>query len=93
MKILVTNDARGRFTIPEPMRKEMNLQPYSILSFTLQSDGTILVKPEKICDNCRAKNGVPLSDVVMCYPESERDKAFMKLSSDFAKRMGGAKNE
>ena len=93
MKTYVVNDTRGRITIPERMRNAAGIKPNTLLSLTLQTNGDILIRKEKICDNCRSNDGVPLSEVIMRYPENERDKAFIALSADYARRMEGNRNE
>lgn len=46
---------KGRTTIPFPLRKELDLQPGDIVSFTLEDDG-VKVRREDLCDfeNCPA---------------------------------------
>jgi len=89
MRRFVVPDNRGRITIHEDMRKEIGLKPDSILCLTTMPDNTIVITVQKVCDNCRA-NETPLADIVMRYPEEERDKALVRLSGDWAKRKGGA---
>ena len=43
---------RGRVTIPLEVREELGYSCNDILSFTAQDNGTLLIKKEKICDNC-----------------------------------------
>ena len=93
MKKYVVTDKRGRITIPEELRKVVGIKPDTLLSVTDNANGTITLRKEKICDNCRADDNVPLAEVVMHYPESERNKAFAALSVDYAKRCGGVSNE
>lgn len=46
---------RGRTTIPFSLRKELGLQPGTIVSFTVENDG-VKVRREELCDfeNCPA---------------------------------------
>ncbi len=45
---------RGRITIPYEIRQRVGFQYNDVLSFTETSDGrTVMVKREKICDNCK----------------------------------------
>lgn len=46
---------RGRITIPFEIRKRVGFAYNDILSFTEQDDRTVVVKREKICDECKAK--------------------------------------
>ena len=43
---------RGRITIPFEIRKRIGFRYNDILSFTQQDDGSVLIRREKICDNC-----------------------------------------
>lgn len=45
---------RGRITIPYEMRRRVGFQYNDVLSFAEQDDRTVVVKREKICDNCCA---------------------------------------
>ena len=47
---------RGRITIPFEIRQRVGFSYNDILSFTEAPDGrTVIVKREKICDNCAAE--------------------------------------
>ncbi len=46
---------RGRITIPYEFRQQVGFGYNDVLSFTRQDDNTVLVKREKICDNCSGK--------------------------------------
>ena len=48
---------RGRITIPYEFRQQVGFGYNDILSFTRQDDNTVLVKREKICDNCDRRKG------------------------------------
>lgn len=92
MKKFVVPDNRGRITIHEDIRKAVGLTPESILCLTPMPDKSIVITIQKVCDNCRSNENTPLSEVVMHYPEKERDKALVVLSGDWARRNGGADN-
>ena len=89
MRRFVVPDNRGRITIHEDIRKAIGMTPDTVLSVEDMPDNTIVIRKEKVCDNCRA-NETSLADIVMKYPAAERDKALIKLSGDWAKRKGGA---
>ncbi len=93
MKTYIATDARSRLTIPEAIRKHGKIKPNTLFELTLNSDKSIVLREIKVCNHCVAGNGVPLSEVVMHYPESERNKALATLSLDYAKRCGDDKNE
>ena len=46
---------RGRITIPYEIRRRVGFIYNDVLSFTEQDDRTVVVKREKICDNCCAE--------------------------------------
>ena len=47
---------RGRITIPFEIRQRVGFSYNDVLSFTEAPDGrTVIVKREKICDNCAAE--------------------------------------
>lgn len=46
----------GRTTIPYPLRVAMNLKRYDLVSFEFAGD-SIVIRREKICDNCAAESG------------------------------------
>lgn len=50
---------RGRITIPYEFRQQVGFGYNDILSFTKQDDNTVIVKREKICDNCKRREGPP----------------------------------
>ena len=49
---------RGRITIPYEIRRRAGFQYNDVLSFTEQDDRTIMVRREKICDNCKGTRPV-----------------------------------
>ena len=50
---------RGRITIPYEFRQQVGFGYNDILSFTKQDDNTVIVKREKICDNCKRREASP----------------------------------
>ena len=52
LKIYRVLGKRGRITIPFEIRQRIGFKYNDVLSFTQQNDGSILVRREKICDNC-----------------------------------------
>ncbi len=43
---------KGRITIPYAIRKRIGFRYNDILSFTEHNDGSVVIKREKLCDNC-----------------------------------------
>ena len=52
---------RGRITIPYEFRQQVGFGYNDILSFTKQDDNTVIVKREKICDNCKRREASPVA--------------------------------
>lgn len=52
---------RGRITIPYEFRQQVGFGYNDVLSFTRQNDNTVIVKREKICDNCAGKPAAQIS--------------------------------
>ena len=44
---------RGRITIPFEIRQRIGFRYNDVLSFTQQDDGSVVVRREKLCDNCK----------------------------------------
>ena len=86
MRVYIATDARSRLTIPEAVRRNGKFKPNTLFELNLNPDRSITLREVKVCNNCVAGNGVSLSEMVMHYPESERNKALATLSLDYAKR-------
>ena len=76
---------RGRITIPYEIRKRIGFKYNDILSFTQQDDGSVLVKREKICDNCNEfaeefEENFTLEDFLDSLSEEEQRDALIHLS-------------
>ena len=52
LKIYRVLGKKGRITIPFVIRQRIGFRYNDVLSFTQQDDGSVLVRKEKICDNC-----------------------------------------
>ena len=52
LKIYRVLGKRGRITIPFEIRQRIGFRYNDVLSFTHQDDGSVVVRREKICDNC-----------------------------------------
>ena len=57
---------RGRITIPYEFRQQVGFGYNDILSFTKQDDNTVIVRREKLCDNC----GRPKVQAAVKLPDS-----------------------
>lgn len=76
---------RGRITIPYEIRKQIGFKYNDILSFAQQDDGSVLIKREKICDNCKDlkedfEKNFTLEDFLDSLSEEEQRDALVHLS-------------
>lgn len=76
---------RGRITIPYEIRKQIGFKYNDILSFAQQDDGSVLIKREKICDNCKDlkedfEENFTLEDFLDSLSEEEQRDALVHLS-------------
>ena len=91
MKLYRFLGKRVRITIPYEIRKYMGLRHNDILSFTQQNDGSVLMKREKICDDCisiedECTNDVSLEDFLDSLSEEEQRDALVHLSLLWAEK-------
>lgn len=76
---------RGRITIPFEIRQRIGFRYNDVLSFTQQDDGSVLVRKEKICYNCKEskedfEENVTLEDFLDSLSEEEQRNALLHLS-------------
>lgn len=76
---------KGRITIPFEIRQQIGFRYNDVLSFTQQNDGSVLVKREKICDNCNElaedfEENFTLEDFFDSLSEEEQREALIHLS-------------
>ncbi len=81
---------RGRITIPYEFRQRVGFGYNDVLSFTHQEDGSVLVKRERVCDECRnhgkesspqpAKQDMSLMDLLNGLSPVMQQTALMYLS-------------
>ena len=82
---------KGRITIPYPIRKRIGFRYNDILLFTEQNDGSVLIKREKICDNCidiaeEYSEDISLEDFLDSLSEEEQRDALIHLSLLWAEK-------
>lgn len=78
LKIYRVLGKRGRITIPFEIRQRIGFKYNDVLSFTQQNDGSILVRREKICDNCNEiaeefEENFTLEDSLTACPRKNRE--------------------
>ena len=88
---------RGRITIPYEIRKRIGFKYNDILSFTQQDDGSVLVKREKICDNCNEfaeefEENFTLEDFLDSLSAEQQRVALVHLSVKWAEKKGSEQN-
>lgn len=92
---------RGRITIPYEIRQRVGFAYNDVLSFTEQDDRTVVVRREKICDNCRSvpktsikkeTDGITLLEFLDGLSVNEQRAALIHLSVKWAEKQGGEQN-
>lgn len=91
---------RGRITIPYEIRQDVGFRCDDVLSFEQQDQDTVIVRREKICDNCRderagKKDKMALFDFLNSLSEEQQRAAIVHLSANVGKgndRKGGIGN-
>lgn len=82
---------KGRITIPYEIRQRIGFRYNDVLSFTQQDNGSVLVRREKICDNCidivdECSENITLEDFLDSLSEEEQINALMHLSLLWAEK-------
>ncbi len=82
---------KDRITIPYEIRQRIGFKYNDILSFTQQDDGSVLVRREKICDNCidivdDCSENITLEDFLDSLSEEEQRDALVHLSLLWAEK-------
>ena len=85
LKIYRVLGKKGRITIPFEIRQRIGFKYNDVLSFTQQDDGSVVVRREKICDNCNEfaeefKENFTLEDFLDSLSEEEQRDALIHLS-------------
>lgn len=89
---------RGRITIPHEIRQRVGFSYNDVLSFTESDDRrTVIVKREKICDNCTGaqpvgSDEVTLFDFLNGLSTEQQRAALVHLSVRWAEKQGGDLN-
>lgn len=91
LKVYRVLGKRGRITIPFEIRKRIGFRYNDVLSFTQQDDGSVLVRKEKICDNCKElaeeyEENFTLEDFLENLSEKEQRNALLHLSLLWAEK-------
>ena len=76
---------KGRITIPFEIRQRIGFRYNDVLSFTELDDSSVVVRKEKICDNCKYleedfEENFTLEDFIDSLSEEEQRDALIHLS-------------
>lgn len=85
---------RGRITIPYEIRRRVGFAYNDVLSFTEQDDRTVVVRREKICDDCKETksavdkqaDGITLMQFLDGLSSDEQRAALIHLSVKWAEK-------
>ena len=85
LKIYRVLGKKGRITIPYEIRQRIGFKYNDVLSFTQQDDGSVVVRREKLCDNCQYleeefEENYTLEDFLDSLSEEEQRDALLHLS-------------
>jgi len=92
MKIYKILGKKCRITIPFPLRIKYDFAYNDLISFE-EKDNSIVVKREKICDNCKTQvtSEASLKIFLDGLSAEEQREALIHLSVKWAKQTGGSK--
>lgn len=82
---------RGRITIPFEIRQRIGFRYNDVLSFTELDDSSVVVRKEKICDNCKYleedfEKNFTLEDFIDSLSEEEQRDVLIHLSLLWAEK-------
>lgn len=91
LKIYRVLGKKGRITIPFEIRQRIGFKYNDVLSFTQQDDSSVVVRKEKICDNCNEfaeefEEKFTLEDFLDSLSEEEQRDALLHLSLLWAEK-------
>ena len=91
LKIYRVLGKRGRITIPFEIRQLIGFRYNDVLSFTELDDSSVVVRKEKICDNCNElaeefEENYTLEDFLDSLSEEEQRNALLHLSLLWAEK-------
>ena len=92
LKIYRVLGKKGRITIPYEIPQRIGFRYNDVLSFIQQDDGSVLVRREKICDNCNElaeefEENFTLEDFLGSLSEEEQRNALLHLSLLWAEKL------
>ena len=92
---------RGRVTIPQEIRQRVGFAYNDVLSFAEQDDRTVVIKREKLCDDCcdnlkstdKSTNDKALLQFLDTLSPAEQRAALIHLSVLWGERQDKTANE
>ena len=92
LKIYRVLGKKGRITIPYEIRQRIGFRDNDVLSFTELDDSSVVVRREKICDNCNEfaeefEENFTLEDFLDSLSEEEQREALIHLSLLWAEKL------
>lgn len=83
---------RGRITVPFSIRQCMKLKANDLISFYQEDDETVVIRKEKVCDNCcdvyEDETEMTLQELLDSFSEEEQRMALIQLSVKWAEKVG-----
>ena len=91
LKIYRVLGKKGRITIPYEIRQRIGFRYNDVLSFTELDDSSVVVRKEKLCDNCKElseefEENFTLEDFLDSLSEEEQRNALLHLSLLWAEK-------
>lgn len=91
LKIYRVLGKKGRITIPYEIRQQIGFRYNDVLSFTELDDSSVVVRKEKICDNCidiadDYSENITIEDFLDSLSEEEQRDALLHLSLLWAEK-------
>lgn len=94
MKLYRILGKRGRVTIPYEIRQRVGFKYNDVLSFTEQDDRTVIVRREKVCDECREQEEkASLQEFLAGLTREQQEEVFIGLSKLWAAGSGKKEGE
>lgn len=88
---------RGRITIPYELRRRVGFTHNDILSFSEQDERTVLIRREKLCDDCAGDLNIPDGLTLLEFLDSlsaeEQRAVLVHLTVKWAERKSGEADE
>ena len=88
MKVYRGVGKRGRVTIPFEIRHRAGIRDHDMISFSLQDDGTVIIRKEKICDDCVGNAEGSLMEFLEGLTVNEQRLILISLAKKWAKERG-----